>query len=244
MSILVVIFWGFILSGEEGREGQRAVFPPTTYELMINGESFFVEAGRLVRLHSKLQPGTTYEVALRISPVQYLRLNQIRLTYDLGTKIEDNRQPERRGVRMGHPQGCLMLITELGEPLDPADRDTALRMLTESVVETYRGRQIPEANIEIARLENTTVPAGELRGVQIRYQDAKQIEHRTLIYLVVGKTFTCSCIFEYLQVDEEKALPIIKRTLDSIEPISSSRTGANPGRLPKGDGESGSDRGS
>jgi len=192
---------------------------PTTYELMINGESFLVEANQLVRLQSQLRPGTVYEVGLRVSPIQYLRLNQIRLAYALRTKVEDDRQAERRTVRLVHPKGGHVLITELGEPLDAADRETALRMLSEAMVQSYRQRGIPDAQMELSRLETVQLPGAEARGVRIRYQDAKQIEHQALVYLLVGKSFTCSCIVEYLQPDEAHILPMVKRILDSIGPL-------------------------
>jgi len=232
MSIFLV-YLGLCVIETGGGETGEVPSPPTTYELMINGESFLLEAGRLVKLPSQLRPGTVYEVAIRISPVQYLRLNQIRLAYDLRTKVEDNRQAERRSVRLAHPQNCHMLITELGDPLEPADRETALRMLTESVVQSYRGRHIPDNRMELSRLENMLLPGAEARGVQIRYQDAHGIEHRSLVYLLVGKTFTCSCIFEYLQADEASVLPIVKRTLDSVEPIGRGRAEGTPLERPK-----------
>lgn len=233
MSILLcsVFLWGMM--GAEGPAAGPTQATPTTYELMINGESFLLEANRLVKLQSKLHPNLTYEVAIRVSPVQYLRLNQIRLTYDLRTKVEDNRQAERRSVRLSHPQGCYMLITEIEGPLAQTDRDKALQMLTESVVQSYQQRQISDGKMELTRLENTQFSAVEARGVQIRYQDAQGIRHRSLIYLLVGKTFTCSCIIEYLDADEAQVLPIIKRTLDSIEPIRPSTTSPPPAEKPK-----------
>ncbi|HPP51732.1 MAG TPA: hypothetical protein PK777_02190 [Thermoguttaceae bacterium] len=233
MNISIVSLVLFAFSGAEGGEGTPDVSPPTTYELMINGESFLVEAGRLIKLQSKLHPGTSYEVAVRVSPVQYLRLNHIRLCHDLRAKVEDNRRAERRSVRLAHPQGCHLLITELGEPLRQEDRETALRMLTEATVQTYRQRHIPDNQMEVSRLEDTSLPAAEARGVQIRYQDAKGIEHRSLIYLLVGKTFTCSCIVEYLQADEGQTLPVVKRLLDSIQPIGPTTASPEPAKKSK-----------
>jgi|GEM_PF-2047754 hypothetical protein len=205
---------------------------PTTYELMINGESFLVEANQVVRLRSQLHPGTVYEVALRVSPIQYLRLNRIRLAYDLRTKVEDDRQADRRTVRLIHPQGGHMLITELGLPLDAADRETALRMLTEATVQSYRQRGIPDAKMELSRLETVQLPGAEARGVRIHCQDAKQIDHQALVYLLVGKSFTCSCIVEYLQADEAHVLPMVKRLLDSIQPLPTQPTPAQPAPKP------------
>ncbi|MCS7305906.1 MAG: hypothetical protein NZ602_12475 [Thermoguttaceae bacterium] len=215
-------------SGQTGPWGQL----PTTYELMINGESFLLEVNQLVRLQSQLRPGTVYEVALRVSPIQYLRLNQIRLMYDLRCKVEDDRQPQRRTVRLVHPHGCHLLITELGEPLAGDDRETALRILTEATVQSYRQRGIPEEKMEVSRLETTQLPSAEARGVRIRYQDAKGIEHQGLIYLLVGKTFTCSFIVEYLQTDEDRVLPIAKRILDSIQPLPSTAKATDSGEKP------------
>lgn len=190
---------------------------PTTYELMINGEDFVVEANRAVKLRSKTRPGVTYDIAIRVSPVQKMRLNSLRFEYGLRTRVEDNRQAQRRSAKLTHELGFTMLVTDLGEPLEAGSRDTGLQMLTESVVKSYRQRGVKDQEIEVTRLKDLQLKGAEGRGVQIRHKDGDGVEHVTLVYLLVGKTFTGSYIAQYLQADSETALPIIKQTLDSIE---------------------------
>lgn len=218
----MAIRWGGVaiaalLAASVARAEDDAASAPTTYELMINGESFIVEANRAVTLQSKAKPGTAYEVALRVSPVQYLRLNNIRLEYDLRTKVDDNRQAERRSARLTHELGFSMLVTDLGDPLDAGARETALQMLTESVLKSHRRQGANDAQGEVTRLKDAQFRSAEGRGVQIRHKDADGIEHVSLVYVLVGKTFTSSCIVQYLEADSENVLPLVKRTLDSIE---------------------------
>lgn len=237
----LVIWWLFFggLSWEATSPlSSDPIQPPTQegesvlYELMINGETFLLEANRVVKLQSKLHPQTTYEVGLRISPIQYHRVGRIRVGYDLRTKLHKDGPPEPQSVRLVHPKGANILITELGNALAPGDRERALRLLTEAMVQTYRARQISEAKLQLIRLQTLFLPAAEARGVEIRYQDAKGLEHRCLIYLIVGKGFSCSCIVEYLHADAQEVLPIVKRTLDSIQPVQDSPGEPIPPKTP------------
>ena len=59
----------------------RAEGPPLTYEVVINGETFRVEGNRRVKLESKEHPGTSYDVAVRVSPTQHRRLDSVELDY-------------------------------------------------------------------------------------------------------------------------------------------------------------------
>lgn len=191
--------------------------PPTTYELVINGETFVVEANRDLKLASKSKPGVTYDVAIRIAPVQRFRMKDLRFDYDFGSRLEDNRQTERRSVKVSHELGFSTLITDLGGAMEASSRDTALKMLTESVLGVYRKNGLKDADTEVARLADAQFRGAEGRGVRIRHRDAEGIWHVTLIYLLVGKTFTGSCITQFLESDSETVLPLVKRTLDSIE---------------------------
>ncbi len=103
--------------------------PPTTYELIINGESFLVQTNRLTKLESSKRPGTSYNVALRIAPTQRITLDAVRFDYDRSARVEDNRKHGQRTVRLTHELGFTMLITELGVPLEGPDLDEALKML-------------------------------------------------------------------------------------------------------------------
>ncbi len=208
---------------------------PTTFELMINGETFQVEANRMVKLPSTTMPGVTYEVALRVAPIQVLRLNTFKFSYDLRSKVQDDRGRERRTARVTHELGLTMLLTDLGEPLDASSRDKALELLSQSVAQSLTRRGIPEAATQVTRLEDQQFAGSEGRGVRFRYRDAEGVEHVTLVYLLVGKQFTASCIVQYLQADAEDVLPIVKRTLDSVKGLQAAapaQAESSPGAKP------------
>ena len=100
-TILSVLLATLPLTGSRTTWGApRPGPPPTTYELMINGESFLVEANRQIKLQSKDKPGVSYQVAIRVAPVQRLKLNTLRFQYDQRFEVEDSRQPQRRSVNI------------------------------------------------------------------------------------------------------------------------------------------------
>lgn len=194
--------------------------PPVTYELMINGESFFVQANHQVKLQSKQKPGVTYDVAIRVAPVQRLTLNTIQLDYDRHTRVEDNRQRQRRTVVLHHELGFTMLITDLGAPLDEQSRDKALELLSQPMLQSLRDRGIKDATV--GNLGVHQFEGGEGRGLRIRYRDSQGIAESTLVYIMVGKSFTASCIVQLLDADGDDVLPLIKKTFDSIRAIERS----------------------
>ena len=104
-----------------GARAQRAApVPPSRYELIVNGESFQVEANRQVKLQSKQKPGTTYTVALRVAPTQVLRLNHVQFSYDWLAEVTDDRGRRQRRARLSHELGYSLLITDLGDSIEPA----------------------------------------------------------------------------------------------------------------------------
>ena len=193
--------------------------PPVTYELMIDGESFLVEANRIVKLYSKEKPGVSYRVAIRVAAVQRLKLNNLQFECDQRSQVEDSRRPQRRSMKLRHELGFSVLVTDLGEPLDKANRDKALDLLTQSIVKTLRQGNPNAREVTATRLPNHQFEGAEGRGMRIRRRDPEGIDHSTLVYLLVGKTFTASCLVEFLDADGDDVLPLVRKTLDSIRPL-------------------------
>ncbi len=191
--------------------------PPLRYELMINGESFLVEANRLHKLPSKQKPGVTYEVALRVAPTQHMKLNSVRFEYDWLSKVEDNRQRVRRCVRLSHELGFTMLITELGKPLEPKARDETLSTLATLVGKTFAKTQVEK--LQQGKPHTRKFGGATGRGVMIRYRDRQDLGHTCLVYVLVGPKFAVSCVVEYLDADGEDVLPLVKKTLDSFRAL-------------------------
>lgn len=190
---------------------------PRQYELLLNGESFLVEADRQVRLESKVTPGLVYDVALRVAVQQPLQLNTLRLDYDWPAQIEDDRGAVQRTVKVHHKLGYTVLLTDLGQVLTASAQVQALEGLTQSVVEglTESGMQ----KINPSKPYPAEFVGVKARGVTIRYQDKEGFHQTCLAYLLAGEKFTGSCVVQYFDNDRETVLPRIKAMLDSVRPV-------------------------
>ena len=191
--------------------------PPLTYEVQINGESFLVEANRVVKLESKEKSGVGYSVAVRVAPTQRIRLNSIQFEYELPAKVEDDGKRATRSVRLTHELGFSILLTDLAEPLEPKAQETTLKMLVESVTGALREEKA--VGIDVSIPHQRTFAGSSARGVTVRYRDAKDFGHVDLVYVLTGPAFAASCVVEYLASDSEDVLPLVKRALDSVRGI-------------------------
>jgi len=191
--------------------------PPTTYELMINGESFVVNLNRGVRLQSKEKPGVTYDVALRIALQQRLVLNTVQFLYDWPAKVEDDQRSPQRRVTIRHELGYTMFITDLGRPLEPAAQEETFNNLKDSVARSLQGSGVE--NLVAAEPHTRRFDACDARGTVLRYRDQQGFDHMCLVYLLTGPTFACTCVAQFFQSDEMNVKPRIKTTLDTLGAI-------------------------
>lgn len=213
--LCVGLFMLAVLAGAPPVWGQGGSnVTPTMFELMINGESFTVEANRMVELASQQQPGVSYKVALRVAPTQRLRLNSCQFEYDRLARVEDDRQREQRTVQLIHELGFSMLITDLGGPLEAANQEEALKLLSSSVAASFKEKA---TDLTIGEPHSRKFGAATGRGVLIRYRDAENLGHTCLVYVLVGPSFSASCIVQYLDDDAQEVLPLVKKTLDSFK---------------------------
>lgn len=201
------------LAGEDRGSGAL----PLTYELMINGESFVVEADRHVKLESREKPGVSYEVALRIALEQRVRLNSFRFECDWPAKLSDDRRRPHRTVRIEHELRYTMLITDLGGPLDAESQEKALKVLRESTVEGFKRAGVEQDPVVPVPPRQFAHSAG--RGFTIRYRDREGYDHTCLVYVVTGSNFSGYCVVEYFDDNAAAVVPQVKKTLDSIRPI-------------------------
>jgi len=210
--VLVLLFIGSTAGADPGADPL-----PTLYELMINGESFLVEANRPVKLESREKPGQTYEVAVRVAPMQRLRLANFQFDYDRQSKLQDDTRTPRRTVRISHELGFTMLINDLGGVLETEAQTEALDVLKDSVVATFQ--EIGAKKVDIAKPHSRNFANAAARGIVVRYRSKEDFGHTCLIYVLTGKTFTGSCIVQYLDNDKDDVLPLVKRTLDSFRAV-------------------------
>lgn len=189
---------------------------PRQYELLINGESFLVEAERQMRLESKERPGVTYDVALRIAIRQPLELNTLRLEYDWPAQVEDDQGREQRTVKVHHRLGYTFLLTDLGQPLEGRAQTQALEILIQSVIQGLMESGMQK--IEPSKPYPSEFAGVKARGVTIRYQDKEGFSQTCLVHLLAGDRFTGSCVVQYFDKDREAVLPRIRAMLDSVRP--------------------------
>jgi len=197
--------------------GAGSSTPPLTYELMIDGESFLIEANRQVKLQSRDKPGVTYDVALRIALEQPVRLNTFRFEYDWPAQVDDDLRRPQRTVRIAHELGFNMLITDLGQPLDDDSQDKALKILRESTVKGFQEAGMEEITVDEFQSRKFAGSVG--RGMMIRYRDGNGLSHTCLVYLMTGPTFAGYCTVEYLDLREVDVVPHVRKILDSIRAI-------------------------
>ena len=201
--------------------GPASTAPPVTYEVQINGESFPVEANRVVKVESKKNPGVSYNVAVRVAPTQQVRLNTIQFEYELPAKVEDSGKRENRSARLTHELGFSILFGDLGQPLDPQAQEATLKVLVDSVTAELREEKV--TGIDVSVPHQRTFDGSNARGVTIRYRDAKDIGHVYLLYVLTGPKFAATCVAEYLDSDSEDVLPLVKKTLNSVRAIPGRR---------------------
>lgn len=200
-----------------GAHGAGSSTPPLTYELMIDGESFRIEADRQVKLQSRQKPGVTYDVALRIAIEQPVSLNTFRFEYDWPAQVHDDLRRPQRTVRIAHELGFNMLITDLGQPMDDDSQEKALKILRESTVKGFQEAGMEEITVDEFQSRKFAGSVG--RGMMIRYRDAEELSHTCLVYLMTGPTFAGYCTVEYLDLRQVDVIPRVRKTLDSIRAI-------------------------
>jgi hypothetical protein len=221
LGVAVLLSWLFAGSAP-AQPGPVAT--PLTYELVINGESFRVEGNRKVKLQSKAKPGTTYDVAVRVSPSQHLRLKNVELDYDLPAQISSEAGERTRSVRIKHELGFTLTITDLGPAMEAEDRAKVLAALKASIVEfceRRRGQKLKVEQPDAAKFQGKTVPDLEahFQDLTLFLDPEENIGCTCLAYVLSGPKFTVSCLAEYPDKYSADCLPVIQKILASIRAL-------------------------
>jgi len=190
---------------------------PITYELIINGETFLIQANRAQRLESREKPGVNYDVALRIAPTQRMKLDTVEFDYDRFFRVEDDRDARQRTARLSHELGFSLLITDLGAPLESRQQEETLNILTRSVTGMFRRMEV--VGLDVSKPHTRKFGQATALGLIVRYRDDKDRGHVCLLYVICGPKFAATCVAQYLDDDSEDALPLIKKTLDSFRAL-------------------------
>jgi hypothetical protein len=215
------LFFSLLPLAAAARGAEPAAKPPTLFEVRINGEVFRVPGSQVVKVESKTKPGTTYEIAVRMAPIQSVRLDTIQLDYSLPAKMattlikgDPKLGPPLRGVDISNELGFDLSIVDLGGPLDAKSQDNALDVLISTVKKRYADEKEPA--LEVGKPYERKFDGSTCRGVTVHYIDARQVGHTHLVYVLSGPKFTATCTIEYLDLNEDTVLPAVRKLLDSI----------------------------
>ena len=198
--------------GGAARADQEVAVPPTTYEVLINGESFRVEADRTTKVESARKPGTSYQLVVRIARTQVLRLNTVRLEYDMPAAVTDDRGHRHRTVEIKHQLGFSILLSDLGAPLDAAGMEKALKTQVDALAEMHRNEKATVGKPISGKFAGATGP-----GKIVQYTDAHGKGHTCVVYVLGGPKFCVACIIQYLDEDKDNVRETDSEILNSIE---------------------------
>lgn len=187
---------------------------PATYELLINGESFMIEADRLVKLSSTRNPGVKYEVALRLSPLQRGVTNHFEFQYDARSQLDDDGGNDQRTVNLRHELGFSILLTDLGAAAPVGGAEGLLNKYVASTLSTYRESGMTDVEVSPAAdypLENLAA-----RAVRIHYRDKHRFDHTCALLVLNRENLWAVCVVQYLDRDINDGGPLVKRILNSL----------------------------
>ena len=192
--------------------------PPVNYEVQIDGESFQVEGNqRPVKVQSKLKPGTTYTLAVRVAMTQPLRLNSVQMDYGMWAKVNDDRGKDLRVAKIVHDLGFSLEVTDLNQALDAAHRDELLKTLVDSAVKGFRERKFTGVD----QTEPKTQKFGQSDGKwsKIHYTDLAGVARSWMVFVLWGEGYTVSAIAEFRDQDKDEVGPWVMNILASIRPV-------------------------
>ncbi len=191
---------------------------PSVFELVIDGETFTIEANRVIKLTSKQDPSRSYEVALRIAPTQRVKLNSVQFDYDRLCEVQDDRGRPQRTARLTHEMGFTMLISDLGDaPLGAEVQQEAIQLLADSVAETLR--QQKARDLVVGRPQPKQFRGTTGLGVTIHHRDSEDLGRTCYVYILNHPKFAVSCVVQFLDNDLDDIRELVGLTLGSFAPV-------------------------
>ncbi len=205
--------------------GRRVAFaqpsgndPPLTYEVQIDGESFQVEGGHPpIKVESKLKPGTTYSLALRVAMTQPLRLNSVQMEYGMWAKVTDNKGKDLRIAEIRHELGFSLEITDLGQALDAKRRDELLKTLVDDAVKRFADRNATD--LKQAEPRSGKYGNSEGKSVEIKFNDSDGVAWTCMVFVLWGEKYTVSAVAHFQDHDREDVRLWVMNALKSIRPL-------------------------
>ena len=211
-AILACVCVLFLTAGRGAAAAEQAVPAlPTTYEVLINGESFRVEADRATKVQSAKKPGVSYELAVRIAPTQVLRPQHGRSGIRHAGQRLRRPWPRQRTIEIRHQLGFNVLLTDLGGPLEAKDQDEVLKSRIDAVVKLHH-----DEKPEVGKPFQAKFAGAAGQGTIVRYKDARGVGHSCVVCVLGGPNFSVACVIEYHDDDRKDVMPTIARILDSL----------------------------
>jgi hypothetical protein len=191
--------------------------PPVTYEVQINGESFQVEGNqRPTKVESQLKKGTSYTLAVRIAPIQTLRLNTVQLKYGMKAKVIDDKGKDRRVAQIVHEFGFGLTLGDEGRFLDAKHQEELLKTIADDATKHYTDHGATK--LTRSETKEQRFGASDGKWLRIGYTDAAGVARTTMIFVLSGKSYTVSAVVEYRDQDKDDVGPWAMNALASIEP--------------------------
>ncbi len=163
-------------------------------------------------MQSPRKPEARYELVVRIAPTQVLRLNTVRLEYDMPADVFDDRGPRQRTVQIRHQLGFNLLLTDLGGPLEAKEQDEVMKSRIDSVVKLHKDEK-PTVGSPFQRQFSGAAGQGKI----IHYKDAQGVGHSCVVCTLSGAKFCVACIVQYRDEDKKEVMPTVTKILDSVE---------------------------
>ena len=170
-----------------------------------------------------MNPGKSYALRLQVSRTQLLRLNTVRLEYEMPAKVSDDHGRRQRTVGIKHELGFSIQLTDLGRPLDAKAQEEKLKFLADSVAKSYSD-EVNGAKLTVSKPYPCTFVGAEGRRTTISTrQGDKDVGHTCVACVLSGPPgdakFTVTCLIQYPDEDRNEIMPLVKKTLDSIRPL-------------------------
>ena len=168
------------------------------------------------RLESKDHPGQSYRVAVRLATMQHWKLNTVGFDYQLGFQILDDQESKGRSATLKHPLRFVLVITDLGGAAAADAKSSALEQLVEGMRKSLRGSGIED--VKVSKPQRRKLGTNAVEAVTFSYPNSSGGERLSAVYLVSGEKFTCSCLLQCDDANQQDAIDMVKATIASMAP--------------------------
>lgn len=191
---------------------------PVTYDVLINGETFSVTEGDTTRLRSAKDSTVQYVVSVRPKRLQQYTTDRHIFTYPSVFALADNFANPGRSIKLTHPEGISIVITQLSPYRSEFRRDEAMAKIVGELGTAFRARNPSGLRIgdpSTVKFENA---AGTMS--QISSRDARQVEQICDVYVLQDGTWIFSVVVQYIDRARGGEVAVfVKPLIDSFKKV-------------------------